>query len=129
MIKQQTIAAIASLLSNDMNLDLQVRQQQRPSFFLPNPLTKKLTICQDRLGTDRSNASSSQERACAALANILSNCSLDASGLVHLDDDELAGVHIYTCTCTYTGTCTAVRALRYVRSLSAGFDCWGRLSE
>lgn len=53
VIKQHTIAAIAALLSNDMNLDL-------------------------------------QERACAALANILSNCSLDASGVIHLDDEELA---------------------------------------
>ena len=27
------------------------------------------------------------------MANILSNCSLDATGIVHLDDEEIAGVH------------------------------------
>ena len=51
VIGAQTIAAISSLLSNDMNLDL-------------------------------------QERACAALANILSNCTLESEGIVHIDDEE-----------------------------------------
>ena len=53
VIGAQTIAAISSLLSNDMNLDL-------------------------------------QERACAALANILSNCTLESEGIVHIDDEEEA---------------------------------------
>ena len=53
VIGAQTIAAISSLLSNDMNLDL-------------------------------------QERACAALANILSNCTLESEGIVHVDDEEEA---------------------------------------
>ena len=53
VIGAQTIAAISSLLSNDMNLDL-------------------------------------QERACAALANILSNCTLESEGIVHIDYEEEA---------------------------------------